>query len=108
MFGKDVERRTKTANIVSFIFEQKFAFGIFNSISEKIMHWHQALTIKTIQKDVEGITKSENIVTTVVEEKFAFESFEKSFYWKGILYVTLAILWIVQMRQIERKLNEIL
>ena len=78
-----------------------------SSISEKIMHWHQALTIKTIQ-DVERITKTENIVTTVVEEKFAFENFKKSFDWKGILYVTLATLWIVQMRQNERKLNKVL
>ena len=82
--------------------------GPSGSISEKIMKWHQKLTIKTIQKDVDTITRSENIVTNVVEEKFGFDSFEKSIDWKGILYVTLAPLCIVQMRQIERKLNEVL
>ena len=80
--------------------------GPSGSISEKIMKWHQKLTIKTI--DVDTITRSENIVTKVVEEKFGFNSFEKSIGWKGILYVTLAPLCIVQMRQIERKLNEVL
>ena len=63
--------------------------GLSGSISEKIMKWHQRLTIKTIQKDVDTITRSENIVTNVVEEKFGFNSFEKSVDWKGISYVTL-------------------
>ena len=53
--------------------------GPSGSISEKIMKWHQKLTIKTIQKDVDTITRSENIVTNVVEEKFGFNSFDKSF-----------------------------
>ena len=63
--------------------------------------------MKTIQKDVEKITSSENIVTNVVEELFAFESFEKSIDWKEILYFTLAPVCIVQMRQIEGKLNTV-
>ena len=29
MFGKNVERTTKTTNIVSIVVEQKFAFGTF-------------------------------------------------------------------------------
>ena len=47
-----------------------------SSISEKIMHWHQTLTIKTIQKDVERITKTANGVLIIFQQKFAFESFD--------------------------------
>ena len=75
LIWKDVEWRTKTANTVPTVFEQKFAFESF-----KIHFWENTwLTSNNgnqmIGKDVEWKAKRANIVPTVFEQKFAFETF---------------------------------
>ena len=80
LIWKDVEWRTKTANTVPTVFEQKFAFKSF-----RLHFWENNwLTSNSnnqmIGKDVEWKAKRANIVPTVFEQKFAFESFGLHFW----------------------------
>ena len=85
MIWKDVEWRTKTANTVHIVFEQKFAFKSF-----RLHFWENNwLTSNSnnqmIGKDVEWKAKRANIVPTVFEQKFAFETFWLHFWENGWL-----------------------
>ena len=50
LIWKDVEWRTKTANTVPTVFEQSSLLRVSGSISEKIIDWHQTITIKWLEK----------------------------------------------------------
>ena len=76
MIGKDVEWRTKTANIVAIVFEQKFVFESFGLHFWEINDWQQTKVLNWLWKMVKERQKTANTVPThptVFEQKFAFE-----------------------------------
>ena len=83
LIGKDVEWRTKTANVVPTVFAQKFAFECSGLHFWEINDWHKKIMIKMIVKDVKMVKekqKTANTVPTVFKKKFVFETFRPHFW----------------------------